>query len=267
MEQIEPSHRSQPGYPHEQILGIRFFHGTAGEAVQSITRSRGYVIVPAAPALVKLRYDDEFRAALTNADLAIPDSGAMVLLWRFLRGRTLNRISGLKYLQSLTARFFVEKPSVLWVLPTETSREKLARWLQANQFPYQKADFYVAPRYQATVEDPQLVALIEQRRSAHVVIGIGSGPQEKLALYIRERLDYRPAIHCIGAALGFLTGDQIAIPNWADRLYLGWLLRLVAQPRIFIPRLARALELPWLIFRYGKRLPPLKRQSEIRDRN
>ena len=60
----------------------------------------------------------------------------------------------------------------------------------------------------------------------------------------------------LGAALGFITGDQSAIPDWADRLYLGWFWRLVAQPRIFIPRLSRALELPWLIWKYGEKLPP-----------
>ena len=34
-----------------------------------------------------------------------------------------------------------------------------------------------------------------------------------------------PAIHCIGAALGFLTGDQVRIPHWADQWILGWLFR------------------------------------------
>jgi N-acetylglucosaminyldiphosphoundecaprenol N-acetyl-beta-D-mannosaminyltransferase len=91
------------------------------------------------------------------------------------------------------------------------------------------------------------------------VIAIGSGPQEKLGYYLRENLSYRPAIHCTGAAPGFITGDQNAIPEWADRFFLGWFLRLIAQPRIFIPRLTRGLALPWLIWKYGKNLPPIRR--------
>jgi UDP-N-acetyl-D-mannosaminuronic acid transferase (WecB/TagA/CpsF family) len=108
------------------------------------------------------------------------------------------------------------------------------------------------------MEDRHLLALVEQAHPAHMIIAIGSGPQEKLGYYLRENLSYRPAIHCIGAALGFITGDQIMIPDWADRLFLGWFLRLMAQPRIFIPRLARALELPWLIWKYGENLPPMR---------
>ena len=76
---------------------------------------------------------------------------------------------------------------------------------------------------------------------AHVLIGIGSGPQEKLAHYIIERLSWRPVVHCIRAALGCITGDQIAIPDWADRFYLGWLLRLLAQPRLFAPCVPRKM--------------------------
>jgi len=75
---------------------------------------------------------------------------------------------------------------------------------------------------------------------------------------LREHYAHRPAIHCIGAALGFVTGYQIAIPNWADRLYLGWLFRLFANPRRFFPRALSALALPGMILHYGEKLPKAK---------
>jgi UDP-N-acetyl-D-mannosaminuronic acid transferase (WecB/TagA/CpsF family) len=76
---------------------------------------------------------------------------------------------------------------------------------------------------------------------------------------LRENLSFRPASHCIGAALGFITGHQVAIPNWADRFYLGWLLRFLAQPRLFAPRVLMALRLAPLIFRYREELPPVRK--------
>src|ERR1043166_6259267 len=108
------------------------------------------------------------------------------------------------------------------------------------------------------MEERNRLSLLEQNRPAHIIIAIGSGAQEKLGFYLRENSSYRPAIHSIGAALGFITGDQRVIPDWADRFFLGWLWRLVAQPSIFIPRLSRALELPWLIWKYGEKLPPMR---------
>jgi exopolysaccharide biosynthesis WecB/TagA/CpsF family protein len=246
-------------YPAQQILGIRFFDGPVDQAVEIILRRGGMVAVPAAPALVKLRQETEnYRQALTEADLAIADSGFMVLLWRFMRGKNITRISGLKYLRYLTARLLAEKESkVFWILPNEKARAKAEHWLRANRFPSGGIDLYIAPLYGSLVEDRQLLEKVERQRPAHIIIGIGNGPQEKLGRYLRDRLTYRPAIHCIGAALAFLTGDQVAIPVWADRFYLGWFLRLLTQPRILVPRLARALELPWLIWKYGENLPPL----------
>ena len=108
------------------------------------------------------------------------------------------------------------------------------------------------------VEDQDLVSIIEQRKPKHIIVGIGGGVQEKLGFYLRERLSYRPAIHCIGAALAFLTGDQKPIPMWADRMYLGWFLRLARAPHHYARRFAPAFRLPGMIWRYGSELPPLK---------
>lgn len=245
-------------YTAQQILGIRFFDGPVDQAIDVMFGRGGMVVVPAAPALVKLRHETEdYRRAMTEADLAIADSGFMVLLWKFLRGKNITRISGLKYLLHLKARLLAKQESrAFWVVPSKRARERTECWLRANKFQFGETDLYIAPLYASLVEDRQLLEKLERQRPAHVIIGIGNGPQEKLGRYLRDRLPYRPAIHCIGAALAFLTGDQVAIPGWADRFYLGWLVRLLKEPRIFIPRLARALALPWLIWKYGKNLPP-----------
>jgi hypothetical protein len=66
---------------------------------------------------------------------------------------------------------------------------------------------------------------------------------------------YRPGIHCIGAAIGFLSGEQVNIPPWADYFYLGWLFRSLSEPAKFIPRYWRAKRLVWLMIRYGAKAP------------
>ena len=244
-----------------QILGIQFFNGDVDDAVQSMIRRGGFLIAPSGTCFARLREDEWYRRAVLSADLVIADSGLMVLLCRLFRRESLQRISGLKYLKHLLATLKGGGTGeVFWIVPSGRARQKLLDWSQREFFSIKMENSYVAPRYGSEVEDRDLVALIDQHRPAHVIIAIGSGAQEKLGYYLRENLSYRPAIHCVGAALGFITGDQGAIPEWADRFYLGWLWRLVAQPRIFIPRLSLALELPWLIWKYGESLPPMKRE-------
>ena len=246
----------------EAILGVRFFNGTVDEALHTMSADGGLLVVPAAPALVKLSEDEDYRRALTSADMAIADSGAMVLLWKIFTGRRVERISGLKFLKRLVTRLASHPDErVFWIVPTEQAHDKTIAWLRSMNLTA-TADFYVAPRYTAQVRDDALVAKIDNHPPTHVVVGIGGGVQEKLGLFLKENLRARPAIHCIGAALAFLTGDQPPIPMWADRLYLGWLLRFLRQPRIFGPRYLSALKLPLLIFRYRENLPPLAANAE-----
>ena len=249
--------------PTRQILGLRFFNGDVDEAVAFMDRQGGYLVAPSGTCFARLRKDEPYRQAMLSADLAIADSGLMVLTWRLLRRETVQRISGLKYLKQLLAKLEREGSArVFWILPGTRARQKLLDCFRRELFSAKSDDCYVAPRYGLEVEDRHLLTLIEKRQPAHIVIAIGSGPQEKLGHYLCENLSYRPAIHCTGAALGFITGDQIAIPDWADRFFLGWLLRLMAQPHRFIPRLIRGFELPWLIARYGNALPPLRSRDQ-----
>ncbi len=263
----------------QRILGVRFFDGAASDAVDYITRVGGYTVVPAAPALVKIENDPTYRRALVEADLAIADSGFMVLLWRLLQRRTIARISGLKYLRILLAKPELhERGGIFLVLPHQSSLEKALAWLRHEGFEIASDDCYIAPNYSScshgfasreerervsqkrgySIADDALVAILQSRKPKHIIVGIGGGTQEKLGFYLRENLSYRPAIHCIGAALAFLTGDQKPIPMWADRIYLGWFLRLARAPHHYARRFAPAFRLPGMIWRYGKEMPPLK---------
>ena len=242
-----------------QILGIRFFNGDVDEAIALMFQHRGFLIAPSGTCFARLRNDERYRHAVVAADLVLPDSGLMVMLWRLLQRGKVERISGLKYLKHLLSKLKEEgTEKICWILSSERAKQKLIDWSRREDLPLDIDNCYVAPWYGLDVDDRNLLELVEGHRSGQVIIAVGSGAQEKLGYYLRENLSFRPAIHCIGAALGFITGDENAIPDWADRSYLGWFLRLKAQPRRFIPRLIHGLELPWLIARYADALPPLR---------
>jgi N-acetylglucosaminyldiphosphoundecaprenol N-acetyl-beta-D-mannosaminyltransferase len=242
-----------------QILGIRFFNGEVADAMTLMFQHGGFLIAPSGTCFARLRNDERYRRAVLAADLALPDSGLMVLLWRLLQREKVERISGLKYLKHLLRELKEEgSGKIYWVVSSERAKQKLFDWSRRKNYPLDIENCYVAPWYGLDIEDRNLLELVERHRPGHVIIAIGSGAQEKLGYYLRENLSYRPAIHCTGAALGFITGDENAIPDWADRFYLGWFLRLLVQPRIFVPRLTRALELPLLIWKYGENLPPMR---------
>ena len=53
------------------------------------------------------------------------------------------------------------------------------------------------------------------------------------------------------------SGEQASIPGWADRAYLGWLIRCIDDPRTFVPRYLKAFRLVYLLARYGATPPPI----------
>jgi exopolysaccharide biosynthesis WecB/TagA/CpsF family protein len=237
------------------ILGIDFFQGSAAAAVDKMSGG-GLLVVPAAPALKDLETDLAYRDALLNADLAIADSAFMVLVWNYMEKDSLRRLSGLEYLRELLTREDARRPgNVVWVKAGPVSAERNVAWLTEQGIEVPEECVYLAPMYGKEIDDVPLLRLLERVRPQHVIVTIGGGTQERLGLYLKRRLSYRPAIHCIGAAIAFLSGDQVRIPVWADRLYLGWLFRALSEPKRYVPRYWSARKLFSLMRRSRERLP------------
>ena len=83
--------KSSKDQPYRRILGVRFFVGDAPQAVHVGTKG-GLMVAPAAPALVDLARDGGYREALEEADLAITDSGFLVMLWNLMNADNIQRV-------------------------------------------------------------------------------------------------------------------------------------------------------------------------------
>ena len=240
----------------QQILGIRFLVGDAQEVIDEVARNGGLVVVPSGPGLKTLPHDARYRQALLGADFAIADSGLMVLLWNLIQRESIPKLSGLKYMRALIDQpHFREPGASFWVMPSPDSAMRNQVWLKKQGINLADEDVYLAPIYGQVISDSELLRRLEERRPRHIILGVGSGTQEPLGLYLKEHLSYRPTIHCIGAAIAFLSGDQVRIPISVDHLGLGWLWRCFSSPKRYVPRYWDARHLASLMLRYRDRLP------------
>jgi len=239
------------------VLGIPLADLPIAEAVARGLEG-GLVLAPSGPGLTDLPNDPHYREALLGSDLNLTDS-SFVLLVRLVRGHRLAaRTSGLRYLRELLRDPSLHREqATYWVMPSRASMERNLDWLSAIGLQVTEENCYLAPLYprRGPVEDRELLELLERRRPPHVFLCIGSGVQEKLGLYLKRNLGYAPGIHCVGAAIAFLSGDQARIPPWADRAGLGWLVRCIREPRVFVPRYLRAFKLAYLVLRYDEKPP------------
>ncbi|MBT3570265.1 MAG: WecB/TagA/CpsF family glycosyltransferase [Opitutae bacterium] len=253
---------SLPAFPTRTVLGVKFFSGSLKDVIDHVIHG-GLVVVPSGPGLANdLPRDPAYRDALVSADLVLPDSGLMALWWNRSHSNEeerLPRLSGLLFLKEFIKR---EAQGVLqdsfWIMPDAGQDAHNRGWLAEEAgLVIETKDVYLAPAYTGAglLVDESLLRLLAERRPKVIMVNIGGGVQERLGHYLRDNLNYHPIIICTGAALAFLSGQQVRIPLWADRVYLGWLLRCIANPVRFIPRYWAARKLVGLLKRYGADSP------------
>lgn len=247
-----------------RVLGIDFFSGALEDAV-SAARRGGLCVAPSGPGLAhELTNCPFYYQALTQAELVLPDSGLMCLWSKFVLDCPIKKISGLAFLEAYLRDKQLSLEDSFWVMPDERQSNVNRNWIEKNlNFCVPQKNIYLAPQYakSGTIQDSELLDRIEEGKPMCIFIQIGGGVQERLGLYLKENLSFCPTILCTGAALAFLTGNQVSIPSWADRSYLGWLVRCVTNPKVFIPRYARAFRLIAVLFKNGKNPPSVADSS------
>lgn len=243
-----------------RILGIDFFNDELELALKIAHADGGLFLAPSGPGLSELGRNPHYDAALQNADVNLIDSGYLALLWQKRTGQLLQRHSGLKFIKALIeSEEFIKNQKQLWVMPNVAHLQSTRDYLKTKGIDLPEQQFPVAPFYDSNkVSDTDLLARIQSERPDYIVLAIAGGKQEVLGHWLRDQLDYSPAIICIGAAIAFLSGEQARIPAWADRIYIGWLLRILADPKTFIPRYWNARKLRCILSTYGTDAPPLR---------
>lgn len=236
-----------------RLLDINFLFGGYKQA-KSLLEGGALMVVPAAPALVNINSDNEYYDALKRADFAIPDSGLMVLILKLLKDFRFKKLSGLAFLkQFLAEKELISSQCIFLVDPNEEERKANHQHLRSRGVKIGWVDHYIAPVYGSNVQDNSLLEILKSRKPKYILINLGGGVQERLAVFLRDSLNYRPGIICTGAAISFLTRRQVNIPPIVDKFYMGWFLRCVKYPTRFIPRYLQGIHLIPLLIKELKR--------------
>lgn len=261
MRSTQPNLATSSKHSITRVVGIDFSDLPCETLLANHATNGGLLVVPSGPGLATLDRDNAYRNALQDSDYAIVDSGYLALLWcATFRGR-LRRVSGLEFIDTFLKLEALKAPrSSFWLLPKESGRNTTLEYIKARGIQIHETHVQIAPMYPSDgpVEDSDLLATLDELHPHFVILNIAGGKQEKLGHYLQQNLSYKPAIICTGAAIAFLTGHQVKIPMWADRLYLGWLWRCIDKPSVYIPRYWSAIRLAYLVFRYKEKLPPMK---------
>ena len=215
-----------------------------------IIKKRGLFLFPSGPNLADLNKNFRYHKSLKHADVNFFNSGYFVLLLRYFKNINVKKFSGYLFTK-LFLNYLNKSKKKITILSVDAnkkqsiSNKKLFLIKGINQ---KFLTNYVAPIYKSNnIVDIKLLQIIKKKRPKYIIIHLGGGVQEILGLYLKENLNYKPTIICTGAAISFFTGNQAPLKYIFDKNYLGWLIRIIYNPRVFLPRYLKAFKLFYLI--------------------
>ena len=217
---------------------ISFYSGSYFE-IRNIINKGGYLVAPAASALVNITKDKKYYTSLLKSDVAILDSGFFCILLRIFKKYKIIKLSGYLFLSRFIREY--NNKDKLFLINPSIKEDKINNKYILDQN-IKKFKSYVAPIYKK-IDDKELIKKIKLYRPRYIIINLGGGIQEPLALYIKNQINFKSSILCTGAAIAFLTKQQAPINKIVDRIYLGWFVRLIWNPKKNYKRVFDSLKL------------------------
>ena len=227
-----------------KFKNINFFNHNFKYIHKMLVQKGGYLVAPAASSLSDINKNKIYRNSLENSTVAILDSGFFCLLLRIFKKTRVTKLSGYLFLKTLLQKVDIKNSKFFLVDPNRFETKKNGEYLRRGGI----TNFYsyTAPKYNlSNYKDKLLLKKILSYDPKYIILNIGGGLQEPLGQFLNQNLKKRRkvSIICTGAAIGFLTKVQAPITEFYDKIYLGWLIRLLHSPKNYLPRIIKSLKL------------------------
>ena len=231
------------------INNIRFknikFLNISDKDFPIIIKKKGLFLFPSGPGLSSIEKEIPYLKALKNADYNFFDSGYFVLLLKYFKQINVSKFSGYLFFK-LFLEYIKKNNNKKLFLVDPNIRLSVSNTKLFNKIGVIKKNInnYIAPQYNSkTISDRKLLNIIKKIKPEYILLNIGGGTQEILGLYLKNNIHFKCTIICSGAAISFFTGDQAPINVFFDKIYLGWLIRIIFNPSVFLPRYLKTLKL------------------------
>lgn len=217
-----------------QILGVRISMISLRRGLSLLeswmeSNKKYQIVTPNPEQIVLAQENDQFRQVLNQADLAIPDGIGLVWAAR-TTGKRLKRITGTDFMVA-ACRLAAQKGWRVFLLGAREAAALTANTLQLLYPKLQVAFDGGAEEInkESVSERKRVINKINDFRPHLLFVAYGAPYQE---LWIAKNLPLlRTKVAMgVGGAFDYLAGKVPRAPEWAQRLGLEWLFRLIRQP-------------------------------------
>ena len=219
------------GYP-TSASGLLGDIDTAWELVKSGGKGK-YIACSNPHSLVVAQSDPYFNKSLEDADILLPDGIGIVLAAKILGIDLKERVAGSDFYMGLSEK--ADKNGGLnyfFLGSTEEVLEKITIRL-SKEFPHINVCGILSPPFKSEFSEEDNLKMIEQINNAKpdvLWVGMTAPKQEKWIYQNKDKLNV-PLMGAIGAVFDFYAGTVQRSPEWAIKMGLEWLPRLLREPR------------------------------------
>lgn len=175
--------------------------------------------------------DPQFKKALLESDVLLPDGVGITKAAKFLRGETVKKIAGADLHAFLLEQLNQQKGSCFY-LGSSLETLNTIKAKMGFEYPNIKVGIYSPPfKKEFSLEDNSLmVAAVNDFKPDVLFIGMTAPKQEKWSYQHKDQLD-TGLICSIGAVFDFYAGTVNRPSVFWQNLGLEWLGRLVKEPK------------------------------------
>ena len=229
------------------FYGIKFYDVDYKTCLDLLKKKGGYLVIPAASSLATIKFNKKYYLAHKKSTIAIFDSVLFCFSLLFFKNKFFKKFSGYKFMKFFIVDKDIKNKKILLLNPSAQEARCNIKYLKKKKFKFIMS--YVCPVYNKKTlsSDLLLFKKINKYKPEIILINIAGGTQEILALSIKNNVRVKTICICSGAALTFLTGQGAKISDLIDKFYLGWFMRILNNPKIFIIRILKSIKLVPLV--------------------
>lgn len=177
------------------------------------------------------KVDHEFKKALIDSDLILPDGSGITFASKILNGKSIKKYSGPElHLDLLKLANKLHKK--IFYLGSSISTLKLIEERIEREYPNIKIETYSPPFKElfSDQDNQEMVKAVNKFNPDFLFVGMTAPKQEKWTFHHKKELNAK-VICSIGAAFDFFAGTVKLPPQWMIDAHLQWLHRLCKEPK------------------------------------
>jgi N-acetylglucosaminyldiphosphoundecaprenol N-acetyl-beta-D-mannosaminyltransferase len=211
-----------------EVLGFNVYKGKLEEIE---FHDRKIINTINAYSYVLTKSDHDFKSALVNSDILLPDGFPFVLAAKVLKQQKISKIAGADVFNYLMLQANKYHKKVFFLGASEDTLQRIVR--RANfEYPFIRIKTF-SPPYKDffTIDDnSKMIATIREFEPDILFVGMTAPKQEK---WVNENKDSISAtvICSIGAVFDFYAGTIRRPSQFWINLKLEWLIRLLNEPK------------------------------------